>query len=146
IHTSADCGETWEAAIFTTAFQVEDAAWLSRDGAPALLLATSAGLYELTPRPGGSPVQALVDRADANRAFYAVVAATDARGTVNVAVAAQGMGGVFLSSEGGQPGTFRRAGLQGEDIRELAVQVDGPRRFLWAGAAAQGGADAGKGC
>jgi rod shape-determining protein MreB len=39
-----------------------------------------------------------------------------------VAVAAQSTGGVYLSHEGGRPNTFRRIGLQGEDIRELAVQ------------------------
>jgi hypothetical protein len=42
--------------------------------------------------------------------------------------------------------TFRHTGLRGQDIRELAIEYDGPRSFLWAGAAAFGGDDPGKGC
>jgi hypothetical protein len=87
-----------------------------------------------------------VDKASQALGFYVVVASTDGRGEVNVAVAAQNTGGVYLSSSGGSTNTFRRIGLRGEDIRELAVEQDGPRSFLWAGAAAAGGDDPGKGC
>ena len=37
-------------------------------------------------------------------------------------------------------------GQVGSDIRTLAVQYDGPRAFLWAGVAAAGPDDTGKGC
>ena len=117
-----------------------------RGGEPILLMATSAGLYELAVQPEGSPVQVLVDRTNQTLGFYAVVAGTDVRGGVNVAVAAQNTAGVYLSSTGGATNTFRQIGLRGEDIRELAIKQDGPRSFLWAGAASSGGDDPGKGC
>jgi len=143
IHISMDCGESWETTAYTTAFEVKDMTWIMREDVPALLLATDLGLYEL--QVGGSPVQVLVDPQDQDRGFYAVVASKDIRGQISVAAAAQATGGVYLSSEEGRSNTFRLTGLQGEDIRELAVQYDGPRSFLWAGAAAAGG-EAGKGC
>ncbi|MGC9347462.1 MAG: putative baseplate assembly protein [Anaerolineae bacterium] len=145
IYISRDCGESWESTVYTTAFEVNDAAWILRDETPVLLLATDTGLYELVLRPGGSPVQVLVSRDDPDLGFYDVVASRDLAGQVSVSVAAQGTDGVFLSSEGGRSGSFRHIGLRGEDIRALAVQYDGPRSFLWAGSAAAGGAD-GKGC
>jgi hypothetical protein len=146
IYLSSDLGESWQANPITTAFPVNDLAWVLREGQPVLFLATDAGLYELDTRPGSSPVQVLVDPQDQKRAFYAVTSSRDLRGQVSVAVAAQTTGGVFLSSEGGRPNTFRLIGLQGSDIRVLAVQVDGPRAFLWAGAYAAGQSDNGKGC
>lgn len=146
IYLSADCGESWEPAPTSTAFEINDAAWTLRDGVPLLLLATDVGLYELPYQPGASPVQVLVDPQSQNLGFYAVVASRDVRGQVTVAVAAQGARGVFLSSAGGQRNTFRLIGLRGEDVRVLAVQYDGPRAFLWAGAAAAGPDDPGKGC
>jgi hypothetical protein len=110
-------------------------------------MATDVGLYELPLAPGATPVPVLVDAADPDLPLYAVAAAPPAglRGDVHVAVAAQGQRGVYLSREGGRPGSFRPIGLQGEDARVLAVQLDGPRAFLWAGVFAAAG-DAGKGC
>jgi hypothetical protein len=143
VHVSTDCGESWKATAYTTAFEVNDMTWTLRDDEPVLLMATDVGLYEL--RIEGSPVQALVDPQDQNKGLYAVVASKDVRGQVSVAVAAQGTDGVFLSSDGGRSNTFRHIGLQGEDVRVLTVQYDGPRSFLWAGVAAVGG-DPGKGC
>ncbi|HYO49494.1 MAG TPA: baseplate J/gp47 family protein [Chloroflexia bacterium] len=145
IHISHDCGETWQATTYTTAFHVNDLTWTLRDNVPVLLLATNAGLYELSLRPEGSPVQVLVDAANQKLGFYGVVASTDVRGVVSVAVSAENTGGVYLSTQGGRPNTFRHTGLRGEDIRELAVQYDGPRSFLWAGAATPGGDDPGRG-
>ena len=145
IHISRDCGESWLPTAYTTAFEINDMAWVMRDDVPVLLLATAAGLYELALRPDGSPVQVLVDTHNQDLGFYAVAASRDVRGQVSVAVAAEATGGVYLSSEGGRPDTFRQIGLRGEDIRILTVQYDGPRSFLWAGAAAAGG-DAGHGC
>ncbi len=147
IHISFDCGETWpEAEAFATAFAVNDLAWLLRENVPVLLLATDVGLYEIALQPGGAPVQVQVDPIRSNLGFYAVTTATDVRGVVSVAVAAQATSGVYLSSEGGQLNTFRPIGLSGEDIRVLEVQYDGPVSFLWAGAAAPGGDEPGKGC
>jgi hypothetical protein len=147
VHISRDCGETWDATAHTLAFEVEGMAWSMRGDLPVLLMATDTGLYELVLRPGGNPVQVLVDPQDQNRGFYAVAASRDLRGQlVNVAVAAQGTGGVYLSREGGQPNTFRHIGLRGEDIRVLAVQYDGTRSFLWAGVTAIGPDDPGTGC
>lgn len=146
LHVSQDCGETWGTSTYSFAFKVEDIAWSTRDDTPLLLLATSVGLYELPYRPDGSPVQVLVDAAAQNQGFYAVVVAQDVRGGVSVAVAAQNTAGVYLSSQGGLTQTYRKIGLQGQDIRELAVQTVGPRAFLWAGTASAGGDDLGKGC
>ncbi len=144
IHISRDCGESWE-TLTTTGFEINDVAWVLRDETPVLLLATESGLYELVLSPGGSPVQVLVAQDDPDLGFYAIAASRDLRGELNVSVAARGTRGVYLSSEGGAARTFRHIGLNGEDIRTLAVQHDGPRSFLWAGVAAAGGAD-GRGC
>ncbi len=50
---------------------------------------------------------------DQTQGFYAVGVAVDALGARNVAVAAQETGGVWLSSEGGAPSSFRKIGLAG---------------------------------
>jgi len=145
IHISRDCGESWDETAQTTAFAIHDAAWMVRDSAPILLLATDAGLYELALDAGSSPVQVLVEPQDQDLSFYAVAAAVDVRGEVNVAAAAQGTRGIYLSSTGGRPNTFRRIGLEGQDVRTLGIQRLGPRLFLWGGQAAVGG-DPGNGC
>jgi hypothetical protein len=82
----------------------------------------------------------LVDPAGSALGFYAVAVATDIRGNVNVAVAARGEGGVFLSSQGGKSQTFTHIGLRGKQVRVLAVQHEGPRSFLWAGVRVPGNA------
>ncbi len=142
VHISDDCGETW--SHHSLGFRVHALAWTQRDSLPVLLLATGKGLYELSLRPGATPVQVLVVPSSPDLGFYAVTAAVDIFGAVNVALASQETGGVYLSTEGGKAETFRLLGLAGEDVRTLAVQTDGPRLFLWAGLAAVG--DAGKGC
>jgi Baseplate J-like protein len=144
IHISRDCGETWDETRQETAFKIEDAAWILRDGIPVLFLATDVGLYELTIRPEASPVQVFVHAKD-SRGFYAVAASRNQAGGISVAVAAQGTAGVLLSNGGGKANTFRNIGLAGEDVRVLTVQQDGPVYFLWAGAMTIG-EDLGKGC
>ncbi|HEU5380819.1 MAG TPA: baseplate J/gp47 family protein [Ktedonobacteraceae bacterium] len=146
LHISWDCAETWDATPYSFGFQIQGMAWTLRAGEPVLLMASSVGLYELSMQPGSSPVQVLVDPARQTLGFYSVVTSTDASGGVNVAVAAQDTRGVYLSSTGGATGTFRYTGLRGEDVRQLVVQQDGPRSFLWAGSAVAGGTDPGKGC
>ncbi|MCL4506545.1 MAG: baseplate J/gp47 family protein [Chloroflexi bacterium] len=147
IVVSRDCGETWEMPGWSISSAVQDMAWTTRDDVPYLLLATEKGLFELDCRPGHNPVQLLVDRSiPQDKGFNSVVAYTDALGIINVAVAADGNGGVYISSDGGATSTYHPAEvpsaavptLKGRNIRTLAVQVQGSRAFLWAGAAAEG--------
>lgn len=146
IHVSRDCGETWDPTVHSMAFEIEDMAWMEREDAPVLLLATDEGLYELVLEPEGAPVPVLVDPQRQDLGFYAVVASRNLRGEISVAVAAQETRGVYLSSEGGRANTFRHIGLDEEDVRVLEVQYEGPQSFLWAGAAAAGADDPGPGC
>jgi len=146
LHISLDAGETWEPNAPTTSFHIDDVAWTTRDDMPIVLMASAVGLYELAWEPGATPVQVLVTQEEQAKGFYSVVISVDPRGEVSVALAGQGLSGVYLSSQGGAPGTFRSIGLVGEDIRVLEVQRDGPRSFLWAGTAAGGEDDPGKGC
>ncbi len=144
IRVSPDCGETWRLLARTT-FAVSNLAWLTRGGAPVLLLATAAGLFELALTPGAVPVPVLVDPRDPGLGCYGVLVCDDGRGGQVVAVAARRQAGVFLSWAGGASGSFAPAELVGEDVRALCVQADGPRRFLWAGVAAPGDGE-GRGC
>jgi hypothetical protein len=162
VHVSFDAGETWP---FTRryGFRVEDLAWLVGEAEPVLLMATGpstgstdgkgGGLYRLGVTRDDDLVQLLVDPSDQDLAFWAVSAVTEVRGEVTVTCAAQGRQvdgqrrwGTYLSNDAGRSGTFRRIGLDGEDARVLAVQRDGPRTWLWAGTAAPGGDQAGRGC
>lgn len=140
VHVTRDCGETWERAVDID--HVEDMAWLDRDGAQLLLLATDKGLYEMA--LGANPTQVLVVRDNPALGFYAVVVTPDVGDTTTVVAAAQQEAGVFLSNRGGIGGSFSPIEMQGHDVRRLVVQDDGVRRFLWAGTAAEGGA--GEGC
>ena len=145
LHVSVDTGETWDASpLRAPEFPVNDLAWSMKGDAPTLLLAADTGLFELGLDAGATLVPIQVTP-QLTKGFYAVAGGVDALGARNVAVAAQGAGGVWLSSAGGAPQTFRTARLGGEDIRTLAIERDGPRAFLWAGAAAAGSDDPGKG-
>jgi hypothetical protein len=144
VHVSRDCGENWKQRA-VTGFDVEDMAWVTREGAPFLFLATSVGLFELSVQEDGAPVQVFVRPDDQQIGYYAV-AASNLNGAVSVAVAARNSGGIFLSGEGGKGNTFRNIGQAGEDVRVLAVQYEGTRSFLWAGLAAPVVGDPGKGC
>jgi len=146
LHVSVDTGETWDAQpLRKPEFAVNDIAWTLQGQAPALLLASDVGLYEIGLEAGATFVQILVTPQQ-TRGFYAVAVAVDALNARTVVVAAQAGGGVWLSSDGGAPQTFRDTKkLTGEDIRVLAIQREGPRSFLWAGAAAAGSDDPGKG-
>jgi hypothetical protein len=145
LYISHDCGEMWHSSLIL-AFEVEDCAWVPREGMIVLMMATDGGLYELIVKPGSSPVQVLVNPETPNQGLFAIAAVQNLRGDIGVAVAAQQLGGVFLSRQGGLPDTFEPIGLEGEDVRTLAVQYDGPNTFLWAGTASAGGDDPGKGC
>jgi Baseplate J-like protein len=149
LHISLDTGESWDVRpLRIPEFVVNDIAWsMNMQGkAPTLLLASDVGLYVIGLEAGATFFQILVTPQQ-TRGFYAI-AASVAAGARNVAVAAQAGGGVWLSSAGGAPQTFREAKtLANEDIRVLAIQPDvtGTRAFLWAGAAAAGSEDRGKG-
>lgn len=144
IYLSRDCGETWEAGP-QTEFDIEDMAWIDREGVPSLLLATERGLYELAGRAGVGPLQIVVEPNDLGLGFYAVAVSTSSLGETSVAVAGRGERGVYLSNSGGRPNTFVAVGLGDALVRVLAVQHQGAQRYLWAGAAAVGD-DPGKGC
>ncbi|WP_444947099.1 putative baseplate assembly protein [Micromonospora ureilytica] len=145
VHLSTDLGETWS-LLTDLDSRISDVAWLDRDGAGALLVATDTGLYEVSLLPGAVPLQILVDPSDADRGFYAVRAFVSERGAPGVAVAAQASFGVYLSTSGGRPGSFTHVGLANVDNRVLAVQYDGPATLLWSGAGEPDPKKPGQGC
>ncbi|MFG2052797.1 putative baseplate assembly protein [Micromonospora sp. NPDC048930] len=145
VRLSTDLGETWT-LLTDLDSRVQDLAWIDRDGAGALLLATDTGLFEVSLLPGAVPLQILVDPADADRGFYAVRAFVSERGAPGVAVAAQAGYGVYLSTAAGRPGTFAHVGLANVDNRVLAVQYDGPATLLWSGAGEPDPKKPGQGC
>ncbi|MEM7049069.1 MAG: putative baseplate assembly protein [Acidobacteriota bacterium] len=146
LYLSEDCGESWS-LMAETAFEVEGIAWLPGRKNPTLLLASDAGLYQVSmERDGPELAEIPVQTGTGERpGFYSVVALVDVHGNVLVAAAAQRTGGVYLSRQGGQGQSFRLIGLQGEDIRRLSIQTDGPNAWLWAAVAAAGN-QKGKGC
>ncbi|MEU5722176.1 putative baseplate assembly protein [Micromonospora sp. NPDC047738] len=145
VRLSTDLGETWT-LLTDLDSRVQDLAWIDRDGAGALLLATDTGLYEVSLLPGAVPLQILVDPADADRGFYAVRAFVSERGVPGVAAAAQAGFGVYLSTAAGRPGSFAHVGLANVDNRVLAVQYDGPATLLWCGAGEPDPRKPGQGC
>ncbi|MFG1893803.1 putative baseplate assembly protein [Micromonospora zamorensis] len=145
VHLSTDLGETWS-LLTDLDSRISDVAWLDRDGAGALLVATDTGVYEVSLLPGAVPLQILVDPSDADRGFYAVRAFVSERGAPGVAVAAQASFGVYLSTAGGRPGSFTHVGLSNVDNRVLAVQYDGPATLLWSGAGEPDPKKPGQGC
>ncbi len=139
IHVSSDCGETWTmtAALFKS--EVSDAAWITRDTRPILLIATGGGLHQFDPGADAGPAPIAVDKTADPKGYYSVAATTLASGLVSVAVAARELGGVFLSAAGGVSDSFHGIGLVGKDIRTLRTHRFNARDFLWATAAAEAG-------
>ncbi|SEN41001.1 putative baseplate assembly protein [Nitrosomonas marina] len=144
VKISRDCGQTWIAAQ-QFQFNIDDIAWVDRDGFPYLILASEKGLYELSLQKKAVPVQILVDAKLPEHGFRAVTVSSALGGRTFVAAAGYENKGVYLSSEGGKSGSFQNIGLAGELIEVLSVQHKGPHRYLWAGIAAPG-SDQGKGC
>jgi hypothetical protein len=145
VYWSTDLGETWTPLAELDA-TIGDLAWIDRDGAGVMLLATGNGLFEVSLLPGAVPQQTLVDPADADRGFYAVRSFVSDRGVPGVAVAAQAQYGVYLSTDGGRQGTFQNVGLANVDDRVLAVQYDGPATLLWVGTGEPDPKKPGQGC
>ncbi|MEZ0387100.1 MAG: putative baseplate assembly protein, partial [Verrucomicrobium sp.] len=143
VRISSNCGESWSQEV-VTAFPVQDLGWIERLGSHFVLLASDQGLYELAATPAATPLQILVEPGNQSLGFSAIAVTTTDRGELTVAVAATSKKGVYLSSGGALPGTFKSAGLP-ENISVLEIQADGPRRYLWAGTWA-GGEDPGRGC
>ena len=134
-YVSEDLGATWR-RVGGLDVGITDLAWTSRGSQPELLIASDKGIHELALLEGdqvAAPVQVVVDPADPDRGFYGVETFVDERGEWGVAVAAQAEQGVYLSTQAGEPGTFTPIGLDGEDTRTLAVQIDGAATWLWAG-------------
>jgi hypothetical protein len=133
VHVSEDLGATWR-QVGGLDVGITDLAWTSRGAQPELFIATDTGLYVLTllDRPT-APVQVTVEQGDVDLGFYGVETFVDERGEWGVAVAAQAERGVYLSTAGGEPGSFANVGMQGEDTRNLSVQVDGAATWLWVG-------------
>ncbi|MFI5915164.1 putative baseplate assembly protein [Dactylosporangium sp. NPDC051541] len=145
LRISADLGETWT-LVAALEPAVADVAWIDREGAAALLLATDAGLYSVAAQAGAVPLQILVDPADPDKGFAGVRAFVSERGVHGVAVAAQAQQGVYLSVLGGAAGSFTHVGLRNVDARALEVQLDGPATVLWVGAGEPDGNKPGQGC
>lgn len=147
VYASRDGGERWRLHDVIQNEQVYDAAWLTRDGRPALLLATRRALrrLELAGDQGSTNVEGLMKGEDGtadDNGFFAVAAARHALGVPFVALGAREKRGVLVSLEGGEPGTFQLLpGSTGKDVRVLAFQRESGRTFLWAGMAAEAGAE-----
>jgi phage-related baseplate assembly protein len=144
IYLTKDLGETWELTRGGVDAEATDAAWIERENSSILLIATGKGLRQFDPNSGTGPSVVAVDKSIDASGCYAVVAYTSRSGVKMVAVAGRESKGVFLSASGGTPNSFVKAGLEGKDVRVLAVQEVGPRAYLWATIAAEAGA-AGKG-
>ncbi|MFN8073811.1 MAG: baseplate J/gp47 family protein [Kineosporiaceae bacterium] len=137
---SADYGDTWS-MIAAFEFHVEDVAPARLDGVPHAFLATDQGLFRVALAPGATADRVLVAASDPAMACYAVTAVVDPSGALRVALAAQQLGGVFVSMDAGRPGTFMATGLTGVDIRLLKALELGNRRFVYAAAYATGDAE-----
>ncbi|GFJ83462.1 baseplate J/gp47 family protein [Phytohabitans houttuyneae] len=142
---SDDLGDAWELQAQLEA-RVNDVAWIDRDGTGSLLLATDAGLFEVALVSDATPLQILVDQADADLGFYAVESFVSEHGVPAVALAAQAQRGAYLSVGEGRSGTYQHVGLSNLDTRTLAVQYDGPATVLWVGVGEADPSKAGPGC
>jgi hypothetical protein len=139
IHLSFDCGETWTrtAALFNC--EISDAAWITRNARPLLLIATKEGLFQFQPGAGTGPASIAVDKTNDAKGYYGVTATTLSSGLICVAVAARERGGLHLSAAGGVSDSFHGTGLAGKDIRTLKMHRFNARDYLWAAIRAEAG-------
>ncbi|WNB87304.1 baseplate J/gp47 family protein [Cellulomonas sp. ATA003] len=140
VHASLENGDRW-ARFGAFEFHVEGVALGTVEGAPYAFLATDEGLYRQRLRVGAPSERILVAASDPSLACYSVACVPDPGGALRVAVALQEFGGVRVSFEGGQPGTFTPTGLTGVDVRVLRGLMSGNRSFVYAGAYATGDDD-----
>ncbi|MER0204869.1 MAG: hypothetical protein DU480_13690 [Nitrosomonas sp.] len=144
IYITRDCGQTWIIAQ-QLQYQVEDFAWLDRDGFPYLLLATEKGVFELGLDENDIPNPIIVDAKLPEIGFRSIVVSASSAGKTFVAVASYESKGIYLSFDGGKSMSYKNIGLAGELIEMLSVQHKGSLRYIWAGVGAPG-SDPGKGC
>jgi hypothetical protein len=142
LYVSRDLGEHWD-LVADVGWGISDLAWVERIGGPILLVAGTAGMYEVTPEPNATAVQVVVDPSQADLGYYAVDAFLDYRGTTGVVVAAEGSSGVWLSDQAGASNSYYNIRRQGDDIRALAVQYDGPVTYVWSARAVSDPSDTG---
>ena len=137
VRVSSDHGESWR-VLASPDFHVEDIAAGVTDGSPVVFAATDRGLFRIAVTDGAVPESVLVDAATPAKPFYAVAVVSEAGGDLQLAAAAQELGGVYVSFQAGRSGTYAPVGLTGVDVRLLRVQRSPGRRFLLAGAYATG--------
>ncbi len=149
IYISEDAGESWQKIATLEENHVEDLGWMWRDDKPVLLLASDKGLFQMsTLSVSATPTPIQIASQNAPTQFYAVTSVTDEEhNVVQVAVAAQNKGGVWLSFDGGTSNSFRQLkdGMDSVNIRVLAVQRQESQFFLWAGTTVDTGAEPGNG-
>jgi hypothetical protein len=139
VYYSADCGRSWQLALRTgnhggpKPFWIHDLAWIQRDSRPALLLATSLGLYELDVGSGSLTAITLAGLPAETGIWAIAVRIDDQTRALTVAVAAQNDQGVWISHDGGKSRTFLQIGLKREDVRALHFQSTEQDAALWAG-------------
>jgi hypothetical protein len=138
VRVSSNAGESWGDPSRLETLKVADLAWTRRDDGSALLLATDKGLYEVSLKAGGAPVQVPVFEGDSEFGFFSI-ASTRVGGRPVVAVAAQAKKGIYISNQGGLGSTFEQWwDPPNPDVSVLRVQRAGTRAFLWAGYSAVG--------
>ena len=144
VYTSDNCGETWKLTQVMD-FQIWDVAWILRDRDPAILMACDKGLYERTVGTAdGIALQIVISGLDLSAGFWTVaVNANESGQPTEVAVAAHGSKGVWISEEGGVNRTYRSISekvAKGRDMRVLAWESAGGQSYLWGGSYAFGAA------
>ncbi len=137
IHVSIDHGESWR-VLGETDFHIEDVASGVTDGGARVFAATDRGLFRIAVADGAVPEAVLVDASNPAKPCYAVEVVSEPGADLQLAVAAQELGGVYVSFQAGRSGTYAPVGLTGVDVRLLRVQRSPGRRFLLAGAYATG--------
>ncbi len=144
IYLSTDGGEHWALLERVLGSQVYEAAWVRRGERPVLFLATRQGLrrFDVGSEGGSRTMDQLGEGMNGTEGFYAVAATRHALGVSMVAAATREKKGVIVSLQGGEAGTFVPVtGAEGKDVRVLGFQTAGDRTFLWAGLAAEAGAE-----
>lgn len=137
VQVTIDHGESWR-TIGEFDFHVEDLAAAVAGDKVLVFLATDKGLFRLALAAGAVPESVIIEAATPAKPCYAVQVLSEPGAELQLAVAAQELGGVFVSFQGGRSGTFQPVGLSRADIRVLRVQRSPGRRFLLAGAFATG--------
>jgi hypothetical protein len=137
IRVSADHGESWR-VLSETDFHVRDVASGVTDGGPKVFAATDRGLFRIAVADAAVPEAVLVDATNPAKPCYAVAVLSEPGADLQLAVAAQELGGVYVSFQAGRSGTYAPVGLTGVDVRLLQMQRSPGRRFLLSGAFATG--------